>query len=280
MKNWRLGLIGGNITASRSPLLHTVCGLAAGGNATYDLLVPDEWGLSFDAMLAHCEAAGFDGVNVTYPYKETAAATVRPGDPLVAAMGSANTVCFTQDGPRAFNTDYTGFMAAFRALWPERVPGRVLVLGTGGVGRAVVFGLAQMGVGGLVLHDTDPARIASLTRAVTGQFDLSVHAADADTLADLSGFDGVVNCTPLGMTGRPGSPLPGALSGRPGWAFDAVYTPEHTTFRGQLEGLGADFLSGYELYFHQGVQAFAHFSGGAALDTGWVRSVISRPVAG
>ncbi|SDW56540.1 shikimate dehydrogenase family protein [Roseicitreum antarcticum] len=280
MKNWRLGLIGGNITASRSPLLHTVCGLAAGGNATYDLMVPAEWGLSFDEMLAHCKGAGFDGVNVTYPFKEAAAATVPPGDPLVAAMGSANTVCFTQQGPRAFNTDYTGFMAAFSARFPGRAPGRVLVLGTGGVGRAVVFGLAQLGARALVLHDTDPARIASLSRAVGGQFDLPVHAADADALADLDGFDGVVNCTPLGMEGRPGSPLPDGLRGNPSWAFDAVYTPEDTTFRAQLENLGADFLSGYDLYFHQGVQAFAHFSGTAALDAEWVRSVISHRADG
>lgn len=275
-RTWRLGLIGGNIAASRSPVLHTVCALSVGGNASYDLIIPAERGKGFADLLKDCAAQGFDGVNVTYPHKEEAAALVKAGDPVVAAMGSSNTVRFTADGPKAFNTDYTGFVAAFRARFGETVPGRVLVLGTGGVGRAVAFGLAALGASGIVLHDADMAKVVSLARAIGRQFPkAAVQAAEPGQTADLSGLDGVVNCTPLGMVGRPGSPLPEAVAGSPVWAFDAVYTPDHTQFRAQVEGLGAAFLSGYELYFHQGVQAFEIFTGRKP-DTEWVRSILTR----
>jgi shikimate dehydrogenase len=273
---WRLGLIGGNITASRSPVLHTVCALSVGGNASYDLLIPAEQGRSFAHMLDHCAKAGFEGVNVTYPFKEEAAGVVVAGDPVVAAMGSANTVRFTAQGPRAFNTDYSGFVAAFRARFSDALPGRVLVLGTGGVGRAVVFGLASLGAAEVLLYDTDRSKVVSLAGAVRKQFpDVAVRAAEAADLTDLAGVDGVVNCTPLGMVGRPGSALPPGAKGRPVWAFDAVYTPDQTEFRAQAEALGAAFLSGYELYFHQGVQAFEIFTG-IKPDQDWVRRVITH----
>ncbi|PKP74768.1 MAG: shikimate dehydrogenase [Alphaproteobacteria bacterium HGW-Alphaproteobacteria-6] len=275
-RTWRLGLIGGNIVASRSPVLHAVCALSVGGNASYDLLIPAEHDRSFATMLEHCARSGFDGVNVTYPYKEEAARLVPPGDPVVAAMGSANTVRFAAGGPRAYNTDCTGFVAAFRAQFADRSPGRVLLLGTGGVGRAVAFGLADLGARAILLHDTDPAKVAALATALRGQYPaVTTGAAGAGAVADLSGLDGVVNCTPLGMEGRPGSALPDQVRGAPGWAFDAVYTPEHTRFRAQVERLGAAFLSGFDLYFHQGVQAFAIFTG-ARPDQDWVRGVITH----
>ena len=51
-----------------------------------------------------------------------------------------------------------------------------------------------------------------------------------------------------------------------------------TLFRGQIERLGAAFLSGYDLYFHQGVQAFEVFTGRKP-DSAWVRSILARPAA-
>lgn len=274
-RTWRLGLIGGNIAASRSPVLHTLCALSVGGNASYDLIIPAERGKGFRALLDDCAAQGFDGVNVTYPYKEEAAVIVPAGDPLVVAMGSSNTVRFTPQGPRAFNTDYSGFVAAFRARFGDAAPGRVLVIGTGGVGRAVVFGLATLGATEIVLHDADVGKVASLAGAVARQFPrLTVRAAEREQTLDLTGLDGVVNCTPLGMVGRPGSALPQGAKGAPVWAFDAVYTPDRTEFRAQVEALGAAFLSGYDLYFHQGVQAFEIFTG-CAPDVPWVRGILA-----
>jgi shikimate dehydrogenase len=275
-RTWRLGLIGGNIAASRSPVLHTLCALSVGGNASYDLIIPAERGRGLADLLRDCSAQGFDGVNVTYPYKEDAAALVPPGDPMVAAMGSANTLRFTPQGARSFNTDCSGFVAAFRARFGDTAPGRVLVIGTGGVGRAVAFGLAALGASELVLHDTDLSKVVSLARAISTQFpQTTVRAAEPRQLSDLSGLDGLVNCTPLGMVGRPGSPLPAGVTGRPAWAFDAVYTPDRTAFRAQAEALGAAFLSGYELYFHQGVQAFEIFTG-TKPDVAWVRAILNR----
>lgn len=278
-KTLRLGLIGGNITESRAPALHIMCGLSVGRNVTYDLLIPAERGLAFAELLGACERALYDGVNVTYPHKEEAVRLVPVGEPVLSELGAVNTVRFGPDGPKAFNTDFSGFVAAYRAKWGDAAPGRVLVIGAGGVGRAIVFGLRELGAAAILLADTDTAKAEALKSAVAPRLTGAVSVVSTNTLGDLEGVDGVVNCTPLGMAGRPGSPLPGHVRGRPFWAFDAVYTPEHTHFRAQVEALGCDFLSGYELYFHQGIQAFRIFSGEEVTDPDWVRAALKRSVS-
>jgi shikimate dehydrogenase len=274
-KTLRLGLIGGNITQSRAPALQMTCGLSVGRNVSYDLIIPDERGMSFNEALLYCRDAGFDGVNVTYPYKERAAALIEAGDPVLNDMGAANTVCFSPNGDRAYNTDYSGFISAYHEKWGDTPPGRVLILGAGGVGRAIAFALGKLGAEEVLLFDTDAAKVEALVAAAK-LFGGRVKAAAHDLPRDFSGMDGVINCTPLGMTGRDGTPLPKGAEGSPRWAFDAVYTPEHTLFRGQIEALGASFLSGYELYLHQGLHAFRIFSGIEVSDPEWVRATLHR----
>ena len=275
-RSFRLGLIGGNIKETRSPILHISCGLSHGRNVTYDLIIPAERGEDFADLLKQCEDAGFDGVNITYPFKEEAARLVPAGDPVVAAMGSANTIKFTQQGPRAFNTDHSGFVAAYHARFGAVLPGRVLMLGTGGVGRAVAFGLADLGASEIVLFDLDASKAESLAAAVEAHAPVKVTLATPEMLHDLTGFDGAINCTPLGMVGRDGSPLPEGATGSLRWGFDAVYTPMDTQFRAEIEAMGADFLNGYELYFHQGIDAFEIFTDLTVSDATWVRSIINH----
>ena len=45
------------------------------------------------------------------------------------------------------------------------------------------------------------------------------------------------------------------------WVFDAIYTPLETRFLADARGRGAEILSGYELFIHQGIHAFEIFTG-------------------
>lgn len=256
-----LGLIGDNIARSRSPLLHRLAGQQNGVRVRYDRLVPRDRGQDFATVFADCAVGGYRGINVTYPYKEVAAALVRIDDPLVAAIKAVNTVIFHPDGPRGHNTDHSGFMAAYRAARGDRAPGTVLMIGTGGVGRAVAFGLVGLGASGLRLVDRDLAKAEGLAedlrRAAPG---LRVTVG-SDAAAAAAGAQGLINCTPVGMVGYPGTPLPGAAMVGAEWAFDAVYTPPDTPFVTDAAAQGLAVISGWELFFWQGVHAWALFSG-------------------
>ena len=125
MEQARLGLIGDNIAASQAPRLHALAGALQRIAVRYDLLVPAELGLGFDALFDRCADGSYYGINVTHPYKERAAARVEIENPLVRAMGAVNLVRFAPDRPRGFNTDYTGFLSAYRAKFGIEAPGIV-----------------------------------------------------------------------------------------------------------------------------------------------------------
>ncbi|WP_337924719.1 shikimate dehydrogenase [Szabonella alba] len=272
--DYHLGLIGDNIAASRSPLLHVLAGRQNGMTVRYDRLVPPALGQSFDAVFDAAQAAGMRGVNVTYPYKEKAVSRVSVPDPLVRAMGAINTVLFTPGGPVGYNTDHSGFMAAYRGLRGDTPPGRVLMIGTGGVGRAVAFGLAALGAAELRLVDLDPAKAEALAadlRIAAPDLELRLET-DPATAAD--GADGLVNCTPVGMVGYGGTPLAAPAMAGAEWVFDAVYTPTDTQFLADAGAAGAAVLSGWELFFWQGVHAFGLYSGGLPVDLAALRHAL------
>jgi len=257
----RLGLIGDNIARSRAPDLHRIAGMLVGLDTTYDRLIPHELGSNFDTVFARCAASGYRGINVTYPYKEVAARKVSSSDALVRDVGAVNTVIFGPGGPEGYNTDLSGFMAAYRGAFGAREPGIVALIGAGGVGKAIAFGLIGLDARAIRVTDTDRARAISLAQALTAaapRIDVTV-AVDATEAA--LGADGIINCTPVGMVGHEGTPVPAEALEGGRWAFDAVYTPVETTFLQHAAAAGLHCLSGFELFFHQGVQAFKIFTG-------------------
>ena len=257
----KLGLIGDNIGASRSPLLHRLAGQQNGVQVAYNRLIPKELGLDFDAIFASCPTEGFVGINVTYPYKEVVAKKVHVEDPLTRAVGACNTVIFGGDVPQGYNTDHSGFMAAYRNVRGDAATGPVLMIGTGGVGRAVAFGLAGLGTTELRLVDRDRSKaedLAAALQAIKPEMRIDIY----DTAEDAAqGACGLINCTPVGMVGYEGTPVAiDAMAGAE-WAFDAVYTPVDTQFLQGAEAHGLSIISGWELFFYQGVHAWKLFTG-------------------
>lgn len=260
-KSIRLGLIGDNIAASRSPLLHVLAGRQNGCQVRYDRLVPREMGLDFEAVFDHARDSGYHGINVTYPYKERAIFRVVVEDPWVAAIGAINTVLFDRAQPRGFNTDHTGFVSAYFEARGRMPPGRVLLIGAGGVGRAIAFALLRLDCDEIAIADRDAAKAESLAEALRRAAP-TVHIVtgpDAALLAE--GAGGIVNATPIGMVGYPGTPLEKARMTGAVWAFDAVYTPVDTTFLTDAAQAGLTVISGYELFVRQGVDAWKLFTG-------------------
>jgi shikimate dehydrogenase len=257
----RLGLIGDNIQRSKSPLLHRLAGELCGLDIRYDILIPAEMGMSFDDVFEQCRRSGYRGINVTYPYKEEVVSLLSVDDPRVAAIGACNTVLFEETGPFGFNTDYSGFASAYRATFPGRQPGIVAMAGAGGVGKAIGFALADLGASALRLFDRDRSKAETLMHALTHAVS-NVEISIAETIEQAAtGADGLVNCTPLGMIGQPGTALPKRLLGSQRWAFDAVYTPVETEFLADVRICGLEIMSGYELFFYQGLDAFRLFTG-------------------
>ena len=276
MAEVRLGLIGDHIAASHAPRLHALAGALWGIEIRYDLLVPAELGLGFEALFERCADGSYHGINVTHPYKERAAMRVEIENPRVRAMGAVNLVRFDQDGPRGFNTDHSGFLAAFRSKFGTGMPGAVCQIGAGGAGKAIGFAMAALGAAAIRIVDVDRSRARALAGALRSIYP-GLDAAAAVSLDEaVAGARGLVNCSPVGMIGHDGTPVPRPLMQGAAWAFDAVYTPVRTRFLTDAEASGLDTLSGYELFFHQGADGLEIFLGGT-VDRGRLRKVLSTP---
>lgn len=274
-KTIKLGLIGDNITRSKSPRLHRCAGQLTGLEVTYDRLIPKDMDLTFNEVFAQAQEGGFRGINVTYPYKEIVTSKVTVTDPLVRAIGAVNTVLFEPSGPKGFNTDYSGFMNAYRAERAAQKPGVVCLIGTGGVGKAVAFGLIGLKAKTIRCVDLDLTKAQALAGALRALGTDTQIEASQDAVSAAIGADGIINCTPLGMVSIGGSPLPRAAMSDAKWAFDAVYTPVETEFLQDAIGEGLNVISGYELFFEQGVEAWRIFSG-TQIDRAAIRAAIQR----
>jgi len=260
MQKIRLGLIGAGIGRSQAPRLHVLAGKLCGLEVSYELFDLSDMSVgSFAQVLEQADERGFHGVNITHPIKERVAELFDISDVAIRQIGAINTVRFADK--TGHNTDHSGFIKAYRYRFGEASPGKVLMLGAGGVGKAVSIALFQLG-GDTELHIVDTNR----TKADALAYELKrvhqkVRAHDVGDLPDLVNVDGLINCTPLGMYGYPGSALPKKLIGGQRWAFDAVYTPLETDFLLNAKRAGLEVLSGYELFFYQGVDAFEIFTG-------------------
>jgi shikimate dehydrogenase len=267
----RLGLVGAGISRSLAPAFHRRAGQLTDIAITYDLLEhPPEARDRLPDLIDRYRGEGYDGLNVTYPFKEVALHAVSVGGPTVEAVGAVNTVVFAPPGsaasgwdgrPVGYNTDHSGLRRRWRHRFGARRPGRVALLGAGGVGRAAAFALGDLGAVELRVFDLDPTRCRRLAADVSGRFPAVASTTATSAEEAVTGADGIVNGTPIGMHFAPGAPVDLAAVGAQTWVFDAVYAPLETPLMARAREEGLAVLEGFELFLGQGHDAFEAFTG-------------------
>lgn len=260
-----IGLIGANIQKSLSPALHEDAFAAAGIRGHYHLMDLDLLpGRKLADLLAAARAAGFAGVNVTFPCKEAVVPLLDEVAAEAREIGSVNTVTFDAAGrATGFNTDRVGFRRNFdETLGRDAVAGTTAVLvGAGGAGRAVAFALFDLGAARVQIHDKDAGRSNALAAELNARFGAGHCEALPALRPAVEGASLVVNATPVGMPGFPGIPIPPeALQPRMAVA-DIVYTPLETELIKAARARGARVTTGGGMCVHQAAEAFRLFTG-------------------
>ena len=258
-----IGLVGRGIAASRSPVMHQREGERLSMLYTYALIDFDSAGLSDETLgevIVAAAEAGFAGVNVTHPFKQTVIEHLTDLAPEADAIGAVNTIVFREGRRTGHNTDSWGFAESFRRDMAGCSLTAILQLGAGGGGAAVAHALLEMGADRLAIHDTDHDRAERLADALSARFGRVVEAAGpaAETLSQASG---VVNATPIGMAKYPGTPFNAGLLAASQWVADIVYFPAATELLTQARSLGCRTLGGTGMAVFQAVRAFELFTG-------------------
>jgi 3-dehydroquinate dehydratase/shikimate dehydrogenase len=278
------GLIGDPVAHSLSPLVHNLLFQRHGVNGVYlpfrvargDL---DEFLKAFDSLPVR-------GYSVTIPHKEAAGHHVRQKDPLAERVGAANTVVRMDNVPQhqgimapaalqrvsavplgpvgfiAYNTDAQAAVDALLANLPPSQEGSpptltsraVLVLGAGGVAKAVAHAFQREGAAITITNRTNE-------RALHLAQELGCRAISWDARHTVT-CDTLVNCTSVGMEPNVDEcPVHTSLL-KPGLVvFDCVYTPENTFLIGAAKKRGCHVITGVEMFVRQAALQFRLFTG-------------------
>ena len=258
-KRFLTGLLGAPIAQSASPDMHERAAAALGVHCHYQLIeVAGAGHEELRMLLEGVRRLGFAGINVTFPYKEAVLDLLDEFSPRAALVGAVNTVVVRDNKLIGHNTDTSGFARAVTELVAASSHGAVAVIGAGGVGKAIAFALAGLGVRELRIFDSDHAKAAALAGRLDGQASASV----ADSVEDaLHGVVGVVNGSPVGMLPSIDTPVPEALLHAGLWVADAVYSPLWTPLLTAAKAKGASVMTGRELAIYQAADAFELFTG-------------------
>lgn len=257
------GLLGAPIAHSASPAMHERAAEALGLRCHYQLVEVAGAGRDeLKVLLEGVRRLGFTGINVTFPYKEAVVALLDELSPGAAQIGAVNTVVVRDNRLTGHNTDTTGFARAVSHLVTASSHRPVAVIGAGGVGKAIAFALASLGVSELRIFDSERAKTTQLAAQLDGQAKISVKTYAAHSVEDaLRGVAGVVNGSPVGMLPSLGSPVPDTLLHRELWVADAVYSPLWTPLLTAAKAKGAAVMTGRDLAIYQAADAFELFTG-------------------
>ncbi|OAN52541.1 MULTISPECIES: shikimate dehydrogenase [unclassified Sphingobium] len=258
------GLIGSGIAGSRSPEMHETEARALGLTMVYRILDGEVMGYGaadLPRLLPMLGAMGFDGLNVTHPFKQDVIPLLDSLSDAAKALGAVNTILFRDGRTHGDNSDWSGYRAHFLAGLGDRPRGRVAMIGAGGAAAAV--GYAHLDLGAARLAIFDPARDRAVTLADRLSYlfptaDVSVAATAAEAIA---GADGVVQASPIGMESHPGLPFDPDLLTPDQWVSDIIYFPLETPLLAAAAAKGCATLNGGGMAVMQAAHAFARFTG-------------------
>jgi shikimate dehydrogenase len=265
-RSFALGLVGVGIGASLTPAMQVREARKSSLSLSYRRIDVDGLGLEADAVgevLTWAGRLGFDGLNITYPFKQAVVPLLDELSQDALDLGAVNTVLFRGGRMLGRNTDWSGYGRAFRHELPEAVHDRVVVVGAGGAGVAVGYSLLEQGAEHLVVADKDVERAQACVVRLAKRFgDSRVAPATVDDLREaLEDAHGLVNATPVGMQGYPGLPVPADVLRSDLWVSDVVYVPLETELISRAREQGCRVLQGGGMAVHQAAGAFEYFTG-------------------
>ena len=182
-----------------------------------------------------------DGFNVTYPYKEVILPYLNAIDPVANTIGAVNVVSHG----KGYNTDWIGFRDSLRPLLVT-LSTKALLLGTGGVSKAIQYALRDLGI---------PYTLVSRTADHQATGLLSYNEVNEQVIHE---HKLIINCTPLGMAPYQDQKpdIPYHLLSEKHILYDCIYNPQKTLFLQEGERQGCTIKNGLDMLHLQADKAW------------------------
>jgi shikimate dehydrogenase len=264
-----VGLIGWPVSHSISPLIQ---------NAAFRELGLEQWVyvpmpvskypyIRIKEAVLGLRALGFQGANVTVPYKEAVVPYLEQLSEMAKAIGAVNTIVVDSEGRLiGHNTDGLGFIKDLSEHQIDVSNMDVLLLGAGGSARSVAHALLDQGCPRLTILNRTKTKAEDIANGLAHLFpraQLFTGALHKDTIKQLPHAELVINATTMGML--PSSELmpwdENVSFTKNQVVYDLIYNPYRTKLLKKAEADGARAINGLGMLVHQGALAFKIWTG-------------------
>jgi shikimate dehydrogenase len=240
-------------------------------DARYYRVEVDEEGLA--RAVERMRQVPFGGWNCTIPNKVKMYELCDRRAESAEQFRAVNTVVNEKGVLVGHNTDGVGWSRALREAF-GRGPGelRILLLGTGGAGRAIATQALLENCPELIIANRNPTRALELLNHLNAQFCAgplartsenlrSIRWSDEELTKALGAVDLVVNATSAGLDPKAPPILTAQMIPAHVLIFDTIYGDGCAKLRGEVERAGARWSDGLGLLLHQGAAAFSLWTG-------------------
>ena len=257
-KTRKSGLIGNPVEHTMSPLIHNFLAEEMGIDMAYVPFHVEKGQL--DAAVKGAYGLNILGCNVTVPYKNDVIESLVELDDLAEKTGSVNTLVRVEGGYKGYNTDITGLL---RALKSEKIMlegEEVIILGAGGVGRAVAFMCAVNGASKVYLLNRTVEKAQNIADEVNKK--VGTQCVEAWCMEDYTKLPDkkylVLQATSVGLYPNVDDVVleDEAFYKKVKAGYDLIYNPWETKFMKLVKAHGGQAYNGLKMLLFQAVDAF------------------------
>lgn len=252
------GVIGNPVEHTMSPTIHNTLAQKLSHNLVY---VPFrvEKGEAVTAVKG-AWTLNMLGINVTVPFKSDVIPALSEIDELAEKIGAVNTLVRVKSGFKGYNTDMPGL---YRAMCSEGVTlegEKVVLLGAGGVARAVAFLCASRNVSRVYMLNRSPERAAALAGEVNAkvgrEFVYPMALSDYEKLPDEKFL--AIQATSEGMYPNVGRAVieDEAFYRKIHTGYELIFNPTNTRFMQLVRAQGGRAFHGLKMLLYQGIIAY------------------------
>lgn len=252
--------IGNPNKTSRAPIMHNAGFEKLGINYVYMAFEPRLEDLP--GVFMGMRALGIRGYSITKPFKETILPFLDELDSAAQDIGAVNTVLNENGKLKGFNSDWVGAVSAIEEITPLNGK-RVILVGAGGAGRAIAYGLKLRGASVTIYN-----RSVSKAEALAEAFDIEI-GGDLKNLSRVTEWDILINATSMGMLAADAEKevpisvevLQNRRTTAPGIVFDIAIYPRETPLLRVAREAGFITIPGARMLLLQGMFQFRLFTG-------------------
>lgn len=258
------GVVGSPVSHSLSPLIHNTAFIHHKLNAVY---VP----FRAEDAVGFWRACGewIDGLSITIPHKTALIGQMHTIEDLARRIGAINTVYRDRDlKPCGANTDALAVISCVEEQICSVQDRVVLVLGAGGVGRAIGVAMKDRGARVIIANRT-PDKAKELAEEIGAEYMTLEQALAVE-------FDVLVNGTSAGMGKPHESPWPSDRHRDGTVVFDTVYHPLETRLLRDAQIAGARTVGGLEMLIRQALGQYQRWTGREAPEHLMMRACLDR----